>query len=109
MFEKVSVPVLGVVENMSMHVCSQCGHAEPIFGEGGGVRMAEECGVRLLGQLPLELGIRTQADGGEPTVVADPDSRSAVAFREIARRAAAGLARRDVLPQGFPTIRFVED
>ncbi|MDZ7747439.1 MAG: iron-sulfur cluster carrier protein ApbC [Halofilum sp. (in: g-proteobacteria)] len=109
MFEKVDVPVLGIVENMSIHVCSNCGHAEPIFGEGGGERMAQDYGVRLLGQLPLELAIRTQADSGQPTVVADPDSRSAVTYREIARRAAAGHARKDVLPKGFPSIRFTDD
>lgn len=109
MFEKVSVSVLGVVENMSVHVCSECGHAEPIFGEGGGADMAEEYGSRLLGQLPLERDIRMQADSGEPSVVAAPDSKTAALFRELARRAAAGLSRTDVLPKGFPNIRIVED
>jgi len=109
MFEKVSVPVLGIVENMSTHVCSHCGHAEPIFGEEGGARMAEDYGVRLLGQLPLARTIRVQADGGEPTVIADPDSHTAVTYRSIARRAAAGLTRKDELPQGFPNIQIVED
>ena len=74
MFEKVAVPVLGIVENMSVHVCSQCGHAEHIFGAGGGERMAREYGVRLLGELPLDAHIREEADGGRPTVVAAPDS-----------------------------------
>ena len=74
MFEKVSVPVLGIVENMSVHVCSNCGHAEHIFGAGGGARMAEQYGVRLLGELPLDAHIREEADGGRPTVVAAPDS-----------------------------------
>jgi ATP-binding protein involved in chromosome partitioning len=109
MFEKVSVSVLGVVENMSVHVCSECGHAEPIFGEGGGAEMAAGYGARLLGRLPLERSIRAQADSGEPSVIAAPESRTAATCREIARRAAAGLARTDALPQGFPNIRFVED
>ncbi len=92
MFEKVEVPVLGVVENMSIHICSQCGHEEPIFGSGGGGRMAEEYDVELLGQLPLDIKIREQADGGEPTVTAQPDSRVAQIYREIARKTAAKLA-----------------
>lgn len=94
MFEKVNVPVLGVVENMSTHICSQCGHQEPIFGEGGGAQMADEAGVELLGQLPLELRIREQADGGQPTVVAEPDCTSSSIYRQIARRAAARLSQR---------------
>ncbi|GIX36677.1 MAG: iron-sulfur cluster carrier protein [Lysobacteraceae bacterium] len=94
MFEKVSVPVLGIVENMALHVCSRCGHAEPIFGEGGGARMAEQYGVPLLGSLPLDIRIREQADGGTPTVVAVPDSELAARYRRIARNAAARLALR---------------
>jgi len=109
MFEKVSVPILGIVENMSLHVCSNCGHEEPIFGSGGGERMAADYDVRLLGQLPLELSIRTRADGGEPTVVSDPDSAAAERYRRIARRAAAGLSAESALPQGFPSIRIVDD
>ncbi|MBX2836023.1 MAG: iron-sulfur cluster carrier protein ApbC [Gammaproteobacteria bacterium] len=93
MFEKVDVPILGIVENMSTHVCSQCGHEEPIFGEGGGASMAEEAGVNLLGALPLELSIRQQADSGKPTVVAEPDGKTAEIYRQIARKAAAKLAR----------------
>ena len=92
MFERVSVPVLGVVENMSTHVCSNCGHEEHIFGAGGGARMAGEYGVELLGELPLDIHIREQADGGRPTVVAEPDSSRARAFRDMARRAAVRLA-----------------
>jgi ATP-binding protein involved in chromosome partitioning len=92
MFEKVDVPVLGIVENMSIHICSKCGHAEPIFGEGGGERMAKEQNVELLGQLPLDIHIREQADGGKPTVVADPDGQVALIYREIARKMAAKLA-----------------
>ena len=92
MFEKVEVPVLGIVENMSTHICSKCGHEEHIFGEGGGVRMAEEYGVNFLGALPLETRIREETDAGKPTVVAEPDSRPAMIYREIARKAAAKLA-----------------
>lgn len=92
MFEKVEVPVLGVVENMSIHVCSKCGHEEPIFGQGGGQRMAEESGVEVLGALPLDIHIRQQVDGGNPTVVAVPEGRVAEIYREIARKAAAKLA-----------------
>jgi len=94
MFEKVSVPVLGIVENMSIHVCSNCGHSEHIFGAGGGARMAEQYGVRLLGELPLDAHIREEADGGRPTVVAAPDSARARAYFEMARRAGGALAVR---------------
>ncbi|WP_302055099.1 iron-sulfur cluster carrier protein ApbC [Halomonas sp. 3H] len=91
MFRKVNVPVLGVVENMSLHVCSQCGHAEPIFGEGGGERIATEYETRVLGRLPLTLAIREQADGGRPTVVAEPDGEVTATFREMARQVAEQL------------------
>jgi ATP-binding protein involved in chromosome partitioning len=94
MFEKVSVPVLGIIENMSVHVCSHCGHVEHIFGEGGGARLAREHGVTLLGELPLDSSIREQADGGRPTVVAQPDSPAAQAYIAAARRAAATLSIR---------------
>jgi ATP-binding protein involved in chromosome partitioning len=92
MFEKVEVPVLGVVENMAIHVCSSCGHAEHIFGEGGGRRIADEYDVPLLGSLPLDIRIREQADSGAPTVAADPASPAAATYRAIARSAAAKLA-----------------
>ena len=92
MFEKVEVPVLGIVENMAVHVCSNCGHAEHIFGAGGGDRMAAQYGVPLLGSLPLDIAIREQADSGAPTVVSQPDSAVALAYRDIARRAAGRLA-----------------
>ncbi len=92
MFEKVEVPVLGIVENMSIHICSKCGHEEYIFGEGGGQRMAEQYGVDFLGALPLDIRIREETDSGKPTVVAEPDSRIAQIYREIARKAAAKLA-----------------
>jgi ATP-binding protein involved in chromosome partitioning len=94
MFEKVSVPVLGIVENMSIHVCSNCGHAEHIFGAGGGAKMAEQYGVALLGELPLDARIREEADGGHPTVVAAPDSPRAKAYFQMARRTGAALSRR---------------
>ena len=94
MFEKVSVPVLGIVENMSVHICSNCGHSEHIFGTGGGARMAQEYGVRLLGELPLDVHIREEADGGTPTVIAAPDSARARPYFEMARRTAAALALR---------------
>jgi ATP-binding protein involved in chromosome partitioning len=94
MFEKVSVPVLGIVENMSVHVCSNCGHAEHIFGSRGGERLAAENGVRLLGELPLDVNIREEADGGRPTVIAAPESARARAYFEMARRTAATLATR---------------
>src|SRR5579871_1190020 len=94
MFEKVAVPVLGVVENMSVHICSNCGHTEHIFGAGGGERMAQQYGVKLLGELPLDAHIREEADGGRPTVVAAPDSARARAYFEMARRTAGALAIR---------------
>jgi len=94
MFRKVSVPVLGIVENMSSHVCSACGHTEAIFGEGGGEKMAADYDVRLLGKLPLDLAIREQTDSGKPTVVAEPDGPQAAAYRDAARRMAAALAAR---------------
>ncbi len=92
MFRKVAVPVLGIIENMATHVCSNCGHEEHIFGAGGGERMAAEYGVPLLGSLPLDIRIREQTDGGRPTVVAEPDGRLAHAYHDIARRMAARLA-----------------
>jgi ATP-binding protein involved in chromosome partitioning len=94
MFEKVGIPILGIVENMAVHVCSNCGHEEHIFGAGGGERMAKEYGVEVLGSLPLDIGIREQADSGRPTVVADPDGRIAEIYREIARKVAIHIAER---------------
>ncbi|MGN2249816.1 iron-sulfur cluster carrier protein ApbC [Frateuria edaphi] len=93
MFEKVEVPVLGLVENMATHVCSNCGHEEHVFGSGGGMRMAEKYAVPYLGSLPLDIRIREQADGGTPTVAAMPDSDLAARYREIARNAAGRLSR----------------
>jgi ATP-binding protein involved in chromosome partitioning len=94
MFEKVGVPVLGVVENMSVHVCSNCGHVEHIFGADGGRRMAAEYGVDYLGGLPLSLSIREQADAGRPTVVADPDGEIAGIYKTVARSVAVKIAQR---------------
>ena len=92
MFEKVEVPVLGIVENMSIHICSNCGHEEHIFGQGGGLSMSEQYNVPFLGALPLDIRIREETDGGKPTVVAEPDSRISQIYREIARRTAAKLS-----------------
>jgi ATP-binding protein involved in chromosome partitioning len=92
MFVKVNIPVLGVVENMSLHVCSACGHADSIFGEGGGQQLANEAGLTLLGQLPLDRRIREQTDRGQPTVASDPLSENASHYRDIARQVAAALA-----------------
>ncbi|MEO6023673.1 MAG: iron-sulfur cluster carrier protein ApbC [Burkholderiales bacterium] len=91
MFEKVNVPILGIVENMSTHICSKCGHEEHIFGSGGGERMAKDYGVEVLGSLPLTLQIREQTDSGTPTVVADPDGQVAKIYKQIARRVAVKI------------------
>ena len=85
MFNKVKIPVLGIIENMSVHVCSECGHQEHIFGEGGGESMAEQYGVELIGSLPLDKSIREQTDTGKPSVVAEPDGAIAMSYRSIAR------------------------
>ena len=110
MFEKVSVPILGIVENMAVHVCSKCGHAEHIFGADGGKRMAAEYGVELLGALPLALHIREQADGGTPTVVAEPAGEVAGLYKAVARRVASRIAgkARDYTAR-FPTIKVSVD
>ena len=94
MFEKVEVPVLGIVENMSTHICSHCGHEEPIFGTGGGQQMAEQYGVDLLGSLPLDMSIREAVDNGRPTVAMEPDSQITAIYRAISRKAAAKLSLR---------------
>ncbi|HEX9207500.1 MAG TPA: iron-sulfur cluster carrier protein ApbC [Steroidobacteraceae bacterium] len=108
MFQKVNVPVLGIVENMSTHVCSNCGHEEPIFGSGGGTALAEQYGVSLLGQLPLDIRIRRETDEGHPTVVADPAGRIGSAYVDMARRTAARLSVAAAAATGFPRIT-VED
>ncbi len=94
MFEKVDVPLLGIVENMSLHICKKCGYEEPIFGSGGGGAMAQDYKVELLGRLPLDVSIREQTDNGTPPVVAEPDGRIAEIFRELARSTAGRLAAR---------------
>jgi ATP-binding protein involved in chromosome partitioning len=94
MFEKVGVPILGIVENMAVHVCSKCGHAEHIFGEGGAERMSREYGVTVLGSLPLDIRIREQADSGRPTVVAAPDGEVAQTYKAIARKVAIAIAEK---------------
>ncbi len=94
MFEKVSIPILGIIENMAVHVCSNCGHAEHIFGAGGGQRMAEQYGAEYLGSLPLDIRIREQADSGTPTVVADPDGAVARSYKAIARKVAVRIAEK---------------
>jgi ATP-binding protein involved in chromosome partitioning len=105
MFEKVGIPILGVVENMSFHVCPKCGHESHIFGSGGAARMSKDYGTELLGQLPLDEAIRSQADSGKPTVVSDPDGAVAELYRRIARRCAVKIAesQRDMTSK-FPNI-----
>ncbi len=95
MFGKVDIPVLGVVENMALYTCGQCGHSEHIFGADGGERIAREYGVPLLGSLPLALSIREQTDGGRPTVIAEPDSEISAIYLQIAERITATLGGGD--------------
>ena len=110
MFEKVGVPIVGIVENMSMHVCSKCGHAEAIFGEGGGPKMCADYNVPFLGGLPLDIRIREQTDAGRPTVVADPDGTVAQIYREIARRTAVFVAQKaEDFSNKFPSIVVQKD
>ena len=110
MFEKVNVPVLGIVENMAMYVCPKCGHMEHIFGEGGARRMSEQYKVPVLGQLPLDAKIREQADSGCPSVAADPDGAVAKIYREIALKAAAAVAQtaKD-MSRIIPSVKVVND
>jgi ATP-binding protein involved in chromosome partitioning len=106
MFEKVGVPILGIVENMAVHVCSQCGHAEHIFGSGGAERMAHDYQVEVLGSLPLDIRIREQTDSGRPTVVAEPEGLLAVQYKAIARRMAIKISERAKdLSSKMPTIK----
>ncbi|MPN04492.1 Iron-sulfur cluster carrier protein [bioreactor metagenome] len=105
MFQKVNVPILGIVENMAMHVCSNCGHVEHIFGEEGGKRLAEKYHMDYLGALPLSMAIRQQADSGKPTVVADPDGDVAKIYKSIARSVAVKIAQQAKdFSSKFPTI-----
>jgi ATP-binding protein involved in chromosome partitioning len=110
MFEKVGIPILGVVENMSTHICSNCGHAEAIFGTGGGEKMCGEYGVDFLGALPLTLSIREQADSGKPTVVAEPDGPVAQIYKDIARKMAIKVAdKAKDMSSKFPSIVVKND
>lgn len=105
MFEKVGIPILGIVENMSIHICSSCGHAEHIFGEGGAEKMCADYDTEFLGSLPLDIQIRQMADGGKPTVVGAPDSKAAEIYRTIARRVAVKVAERAKdMTSKFPSI-----
>jgi len=110
MFEKVGIPILGVVENMSTHTCTNCGHTEAIFGHGGGEKMCADFGVDFLGALPLTLSIREQADAGRPTVVADPEGQVAAIYKQIARRVAVKIAEKAKdMSSKFPTIVVKND
>jgi ATP-binding protein involved in chromosome partitioning len=105
MFEKVNVPIVGVVENMAIHICSQCGHAEHIFGMGGGEKMCRDYNVPFLGSLPLDIHIREDADSGRPTVVSDPDGPIAQTYKEVARKTAVFVAQRvEDFSAKFPNI-----
>jgi ATP-binding protein involved in chromosome partitioning len=105
MFEKVGVPIIGIVENMSIHICSKCGHAEHIFGEGGALRMCADYKVPFLGGLPLDIRIREQTDSGRPTVIAEPDGPIAAIYKEIARKTAVSVAQKaEDFSAKFPNI-----
>ena len=105
MFEKVGVPILGIVENMAVHVCSNCGHVEHIFGADGGKKMAQQYQMDYLGALPLDINIRLQADSGRPTVVADPDGEVANLYKTVARTVAVKIAQQAKdFSAKFPTI-----
>jgi len=110
MFEKVGVPILGIVENMAVHVCSNCGHAEHIFGEGGGKRMAAEYKMDYLGALPLDIKIRLQVDSGKPTVVSDPDGEVAGIYKAVARQVAIKIAAKAKdFSSKFPSIKISKE
>ena len=110
MFEKVDIPILGIIENMSTHICSNCGHAEPIFGAGGGEKMCAEYGVDFLGSLPLTMAVREQTDSGKPTVVADPQGKIAEIYKDIARKIAIKVAEKAKdMSNKFPSIVIKND
>ncbi len=110
MFEKVGVPILGIVENMAVHVCSNCGHTEHIFGVDGGKNMAAEYGMDYLGALPLDINIRLQADSGKPTVVADPDGNVSAIYKAVARQVAVKIASKAKdFSSKFPSIKISND
>ncbi|CAC9597523.1 [4Fe-4S] cluster assembly scaffold protein Mrp (ApbC) [uncultured Gammaproteobacteria bacterium] len=104
MFEKVNIPILGIIENMSLHICSKCGHEEAIFGTGGGEMMAKESAVNFLGALPLEMDIRTDVDEGTPTVAKNPEGRVAEIYKEISRKVSAKLTLQNRAMSSFPSI-----
>lgn len=110
MFRKVDIPVFGVIENMSVHICSNCGNHEPLFGEGGGARIAAEYDTEVLGEMPLHKTIREQTDAGTPTVVAEPDSEVALLYRDIARKISAKISQQEKDPRHtFPNIIVSSD
>ncbi|MES2115973.1 MAG: iron-sulfur cluster carrier protein ApbC [Pseudomonadota bacterium] len=110
MFEKVGIPILGIVENMSTHICSNCGHAEEIFGSGGGAKMCKDFGVEFLGALPLTMAIREQTDSGKPTVVAEPDGPVAAIYKDIARKIAVQVSEKAKdMTSKFPSIVIKND
>jgi len=109
MFRKVNIPVLGVVENMAVHICSNCGHAEHLFGEGGGEKLATQYGVELLASLPLSMLIREQADGGKPTAMAEPESQIAMVYQELARHVGARIVLQESVSAPMPDISVSED
>ncbi|TWC27875.1 ATP-binding protein involved in chromosome partitioning [Pseudomonas sp. SJZ079] len=109
MFRKVNIPVLGVVENMAVHICSNCGHAEHLFGEGGGEKLAAQFGVDLLASLPLSMAIRMQSDGGKPTTIADPESQIAMIYQETARNVGARIAQGGQQASAMPKIVVSDD
>lgn len=109
MFRKVHIPVLGVVENMAVHICSNCGHAEHLFGEGGGEKLATQFGVELLASLPLSMLIREQADAGKPTVIAEPDSQIAMVYQELARQVGARIVLQEAASPAMPNITISDD
>ncbi|QKO22652.1 iron-sulfur cluster carrier protein ApbC [Rhodoferax sp. BAB1] len=110
MFEKVGVPILGLVENMAVHICSNCGHSEHIFGVDGGKKMAAEYGMAYLGALPLNMQIRVQADNGKPTVVADPDGEVAGIYKAVARQVALAIAAKNKdFSNKFPSIKISKE
>ncbi|TDF82766.1 iron-sulfur cluster carrier protein ApbC [Pseudomonas sp. H9] len=109
MFRKVNIPVLGVVENMAVHICSNCGHAEHLFGEGGGEKLAAQYGVELLASLPLSMLIREQADTGKPTAIAEPESQIAMVYQELARQVGARIVLQKAAAPAMPNITISED
>jgi len=109
MFRKVDIPVLGVVENMSLHTCSQCGHSEHIFGAGGGERIARDYQTELLGAMPLSMGIREMVDSGRPSVLQEPEGEIALRYREAAQRMAVALHKLQSKGPSGPQISVADD